>query len=281
MRKVLLATTALVAMSATAAQADLSISGSGSFEINDTASSQAYTTDGSIVFKGTSTTDSGLTLSAVQDMKFEGAAVNDSYIDIAGSFGSLRMGNTDDALDRNDGALPHNWDIEGNLALQANVGGDQTEENISFISPNISGVTLYGSTTANGTTNGLGISYSNGPVSLVYQAGRVEGGDDANDADETMVGASFTMGAFKVGAGHNTAEDTEGTKSKTNEVGATYTMGDITLVGMQSKSGAAKYNSVGISYSIAPGFSFSAESAELTGNDDADTETYMGLHVSF
>ena len=58
------------------------------------------------------------------------------------SFGSLRLGNTDDALDRMDGALPHNWDIEGNHALQANVGGDQTEENISFISPNISGVTL-------------------------------------------------------------------------------------------------------------------------------------------
>ena len=85
MRKVLLATTALVAMSVTAAQADISIGGSASFEINDTASAQAYTTDGSIVFTSKNTTDSGLTLTAAHDMKFEGSATaNDSYIDIAG-----------------------------------------------------------------------------------------------------------------------------------------------------------------------------------------------------
>ena len=281
MRKVLLATTALVAMSVTTAQADVSIGGSASFEINDTASSQAYTTDGAINIKGSSTTDSGLTLTALSQLKFEGGSVNDSYIDIAGSFGSLRMGNTDDALDRMDGALPHNWDMEGNLALQANVGGDQTEENISFISPSISGVTVYGSATANGDTNGMGITYKNGPINLVYQAGRVDGTKTAR-ADETMVGASFTAGAFTVGAGHNTAELAAGGKVKTNEVGVQYTMGEITLVGLQSKAGAKKYNSVGISYSIAPGFSFSAESAELTGaGDDSDSETYMGLHVSF
>ena len=281
MRKVLLATTALVAMSVTTAQADVSIGGSASFEINDTASSQAYTTDGAINIKGASTTDSGLTLTALSQLKFEGGSVNDSYIDIAGSFGSLRMGNTDDALDRMDGALPHNWDMEGNLALQANVGGDQTEENISFISPSISGVTVYGSATANGDTNGMGITYKNGPINVVYQSGRVDGTKTPR-ADETMVGASFTAGAFTVGAGHNTAELDAGGKTKTNEVGVMYTMGDITLVGLQSKAGAAKYNSVGISYSIAPGFSFSAESAELTGaGANSDSETYMGLHVSF
>jgi len=76
MRKVLLATTALVAMSVTTAQADVSIGGSASFEINDTASSQAYTTDGAINIKGASTTDSGLTLTALSQLKFEGGSVN-------------------------------------------------------------------------------------------------------------------------------------------------------------------------------------------------------------
>jgi len=279
MRKVLLATTALVAMSVTAAHADISIGGSASFEVNDSTSAQNYSTDGSIVFTSKNTTDSGLTLTAAHDMKFEGG-VNDSYIDISGSFGSLRMGNTDDALDRMDGALPHNWDVEGNLMLQANVGGDQSDENISFISPNFSGLTVYGSTTPNGTTNGMGVSYSNGPVSVVYQAGRVEGGDNP-DADETMVGASFTAGAFKVGAGHNTAEAVDGSgKTKTNEIGAVYTMGDISLVAVQGKTSASKTSSLGITYNIAPGLSFSAESAEKTGTG-ANTETYMGLHVSF
>ena len=275
MRKVLLATTALVAMGGvTAATADVSIGGSASFEINDSSSSQVYTSDGNIVIKGTSTTDSGLTLTAVNDQTFEGNATSDSYIDIAGDFGSLRMGNTDDALDRMDGALPHNWDIEGSLAVQANVGGGQANPNISYISPTMSGVSVYGSSTANGDTNGMGITYSNGPINLVYQAGRVEGG-----ADETMVGASFTMGALKVGAGHNTA-DTGSAKTKTNEVGATYTMGDVTLVAVQGKTSVSKTNSVGFSYAIAPGLSFSAETAEKTGTG-ANTDTYMGLHVAF
>jgi len=276
MRKVLLATTALVAMSVTAAQADLSISGSASFEINDDTSSQAYSTDGSIVFKGSTTTDSGLSLTAVHDMKFEGGATpNDSYIDIAGSFGSLRMGNTDDALDRNDGALPSTFDIEGLTgAPNAQVGGAQADENISYISPSISGLVVYGSSTPNGDTNGLGVTYSNGPVTLVYQAGKV-----AANTDETMVAASLSMGAFKVSAGHNTA-DAGATKTKTNEIGGSYTMGDITLVGTQTKTSASKATSVGLSYAIAPGFSFSAESGEITGTG-ANSATYMGLHVAF
>ena len=274
MRKVLLATTALVAMSVSAAQADVSIGGAGSFEINDTDSGQTYSSDGNIVIKGTSTTDSGLTLTAVQDTHFTDSTVSDSYIDIAGSFGSVRMGNTDDALDRMDGALPHNWDMEGNLALQANVGGSQATPNISFISPNLSGVTVYGSSTANGDTNGLGVTYSNGPINVVYQAGRVAGG-----ADETMVGASFTMGALKIGAGHNTA-DTGSVKTKTNEFGGTYTMGDLSFVVVQGKQGSDKASSVGFSYAIAPGLSFAAESAERTGSDP-ETETYMAISVAF
>ena len=274
MRKVLLATTALVAMSVTAAQADLSISGSASFEINDDTSSQAYSTDGSIVFKGTSTTDSGLSLSAVHDMKFEGGT-SDSYIDIAGSFGSLRMGNTDDALDRYDNALPSTYDIEGLTgAPNAQVGGVQDDENISYISPSISGLVVYGSSTPNGDTNGLGVTYSNGPVTLVYQAGKVSA-----STDETMVAASLSMGAFKVSAGHNTS-DAGSTKTKTNEIGGSYTMGDITLVGTQTKTSASKATSVGLSYAIAPGFSFSAESGEITGTG-ANSATYMGLHVAF
>ena len=274
MRKVLLATTALVAMSVTAAQADLSISGSASFEINDDSSSQEYSTDGSIVFKGSNTTDSGLSLTAVHDMKFEGGT-NDSYIDIAGSFGSLRMGNTDDALDRNDGALPSTFDIEGLTgAPNAQIGGAQADENISYISPSISGLKVYGSSTPNGDTNGLGVTYSNGPVTLVYQAGKV-----AANTDETMVAASLSMGAFKVSAGHNTA-DAGSTKTKTNEIGGSYTMGDITLVGTQTKTSASKATSVGLSYAIAPGFSFSAESGEITGTG-ANSATYMGLHVAF
>ena len=267
MRKVLLATTALVAMSVTAAQADISISGSGSFEVNDSASAQTYSSDGSVTIAGGSTTDSGLTLSAVSQLKFEGGAVNDSYIDIAGDFGSVRMGNTDDALDRNDGALPSTMDIEGMTGSpNAQVGGDNV--NISFISPSMSGVKVYGSSTSNGTTNGLGLTYSAGPITATYQTGTVAVG-----TDETMMAASISMGAITVAAGHGT-QDTGAAKTKTNEFGGTYTMDDMTFVVVQTKTPATTSKSVGLSYAIAPGLSFSAESAEMTGTG-ADTATYI------
>jgi hypothetical protein len=44
-------------------------------------------------------------------------------------------------------------------------------------------------------------------------------------------------------------------------------MGDMTFVAVQTKTPATKANSVGLSYAIAPGLSFSAESGEITGTN--------------
>ena len=113
MRKVLLATTALVAMNVTAASADVSISGTGVFEIlSPDTGAQTYTTDGSMVVTGTTTSDAGITFKAVQDYKFErndsANGKNDSYLEMSGDFGTVRMGYTDGALDRMDGNLAAN-----------------------------------------------------------------------------------------------------------------------------------------------------------------------------
>ncbi len=75
MRKVLLATTALVALGGvSAAQAEVSISGSAAFDMEDNGTTTTWSSDGSVVIKGTFTTDSGLTVSAVQDQRFENSA---------------------------------------------------------------------------------------------------------------------------------------------------------------------------------------------------------------
>ena len=68
MRKVLLATTALVAMSVTAAQADVSISGNQNFEISDDGATSTWAIDGDVQIVGTSTTDSGLNLTAAHNI---------------------------------------------------------------------------------------------------------------------------------------------------------------------------------------------------------------------
>jgi predicted porin len=183
------------------------------------------------------------------------------------------MGNTDGALDRNDGALPSTYDVEGMTgAPNAQVAGDSV--GISFISPSMSGVKVYAESTANGDTSGMGLTYGAGPITVVYQSGKLSA-----TTDETMVAAALSMGAIKISAGQGT-QNTGATKTKTNEIGGSYTAGDITLVATQTKTPVTKANSLGVSYAIAPGLSFSAESGEITGTG-ANSATYMGLHVAF
>ena len=268
MRKVLLATTALVALGGvSAASADISISGSGTFEIEDSGANTTYTSDGNVVIKGSTTTDSGLTLTAVQDTKFEDSTIADSYIDIAGDFGSIRMGNTDNALDRMDGALPENMDLEGvaDSNVAGAIGGDET--GISFMSPSFNGITVYGSTTAEGASTGIGANYKAGAVEVMFQS---------SSDDEKAVAAKFSAGAVTVQAGAVNV-GSGATKTEYRQVGASYTMGDVKLVATSQKQGSNKYTNVGAKYTVAPGLTVAAES----GSQGNNTGTWVQVAVKF
>jgi hypothetical protein len=288
MRKVLLATTALVAMSVTAAQADVSVGGTAVFEIySPSTGAQTFTSDGSVVIKGSTTTDSGLTFTAVQDAKFEGAAtVNDAYIQVDGDFGTLRAGQTDGALDRMDGALAANMDLEGTGGQAGSIsgtaiGGDS--QNISLHLPSMSGLSLYGETQADGAGSGLGMNYSIAGISLMVQ--QATGG---SGPDMTAMGATFGMGGIKVNVGSTTKDKTaSAAKISANDIGMSYTMGEITLVATSArgKQGTRtdKYSNVGVKYAIAPGISAMVESGQSTAGaaaTDADA-TWAALSVAF
>jgi hypothetical protein len=277
MRKVLLATTALVAVSVTAAQADVSVGGSAVFEIYSPGTgAQTFTSDGSVVIKGSTTTDSGLTFTAVQDAKFEGGNPNDAYIEVKGDFGTLRAGQTDGALDRMDGVLAANMDLEGTTGSTATdalsgtaIGGDS--QNISLHLPSMSGLSLYGETQADGAGSGLGMNYTIAGVSLMVQ--QVTGGAGA---DSTAMGASFGMGGIKVNVGSTTRDATAAaTKITANDIGMSYTMGEITLVATSARgkqdTRTDKYSNVGVKYAIAPGVSAMVESGQATINN-VDTD---------
>ena len=289
MRKVLLATTALVAMSVTAAQAsDVSVSGTAVFEIHSPGTgAQTFTSDGSVVIKGSTTTDSGLTFTAVQDTKFEGAAaVNDAYVEVSGDFGTLRAGQTDGALDRMDGALAANMDLEttggqtGSISGTA-IGGDS--QNISLHLPSMSGLSLYGETQADGAGSGLGMNYSIAGISLMVQQATGGAGPDM-----TAMGATFGMGGIKVNVGSTTKDKTAtAAKISANDIGMSYTMGEITLVATSArgKQGTRtdKYSNVGVKYAIAPGISAMVESGQSTaGATSVDRDaTWAALSVAF
>jgi hypothetical protein len=288
MRKVLLATTALVAMSVTAAQADVSVGGTAVFEIySPSTGAQTFTSDGSVVIKGSTTTDSGLTFTAVQDAKFEGAAtINDAYVQVDGDFGTLRAGQTDGALDRMDGALAANMDLEGTGGQAGSIsgtaiGGDS--QNISLHLPKMSGLSLYGETQADGAGSGLGMNYTIAGVGLMVQ--QKTGG---SGPDMTTMGATFGMGGIKVNVGSSTRDKTaSAAKISANDIGMSYTMGEITFVATSArgKQGTRtdKYSNVGVKYALAPGISAMVESGQSTAGvaaTDADA-TWAALSVAF
>ena len=312
MRKVLLATTALVAMSVTSAQADLSISGQGVFEILEPDSgTQEFSTDGAIKFKGTSTADSGLTFTAFVEQKFEGVGVpkdaspktmkstdsfnqnNDSWLEISGDFGSLRMGSTDDVLDLNDGVLAANMDLEttgtpspkatdkdGKAITGTAIGGDSTQ--IGFTSPTISGAKFYASVDADGGNTEYGVNYTMSGITLMAQQ---------NDG-ASVVGASFSVGGFKIGMGRSQKDATSSRKKiSASDIGVSYSMGDITVVatsarGTEANSSNRKdtYQNVGVSYGIAPGVTAMIETASYDRSDDNQYDgqsTWVALAIDF
>jgi len=286
MRKVLLATTALVAMSVTAAQADVSIGGQAVFEIySPDQTAQTYTTDGAINIKGTSTSDSGLTFTALSQLKFEGGDVNDSYIDIAGDFGSIRMGATDNALDRMDKNVAAHIDLEGTTGSAATdakygtqiAGGD--DQNISFIAPSMGGATVYAVIKPEGAYNGMGVNYSVAGFNMHYQA-------ISGSSDKSAFGVSFTAAGATIAMGSATTDATStAARIKANDIGISYAMGDITVIATSAsgKQGTRtdKYKNFGVSYAVAPGVTAMVEAGQATINAVDTDATWMGLAVDF
>jgi len=200
--------------------------------------------------------------------------VDDSYLDLSGDFGSIRMGNTDDALDLNDGLVPANWDENGHSGSLA-IGGKQGtgNETISFTAPSISGVKVYGMTSAEGAQSGMGINYSNGPIAVMYQAG------EDGTSSESLMAVNFTMAGATVGFSSGDAES-GATKTEYNSMGVKYSLGDLDLYYVNQKDGKATKTktSLGGYYSIAPGLSAALETAD---NGSNSTTTYAHLSVSF
>ena len=105
MRKYLLSTSALAgaALLSSAAVADVTISGYSEF-LYEQADHNIAANDGNIMgldqevhIKFVNKTDSGLTITAMNELSTHDGNGDDTYVSIAGGFGSLKLGNTDAA----------------------------------------------------------------------------------------------------------------------------------------------------------------------------------------
>jgi hypothetical protein len=285
MRKVLLATTALVAMTGvTAANADISISGNYEWEYTQRDTGDTWGDDGNVNITATNTADNGMTFTTVISLEISattatGNNTGASYIQADGDFGTIILGDYDDsAATAMDGALGRNNDIES----QVGFGGADTAlsgigSDIIYMSPKISGfqiglskdLTDSDTDLTDGKTD-MALTYSIGGASIYYGA----------QDDERNVGVKGSMAGITVAVGN---KSTSGTTQKSNDIALKYTLANgmtlaaISANGTTAAGAKVKASNIGASYNIVPGVKLGIESGKL----DADNYTWIGVNASF
>jgi outer membrane protein OmpU len=250
MRKVLLATTALVAMTG-AASAEVALSGYYEFgytSVDDDLTTNRDTTftEGEIHVNFSNVTDSGLSLGYHTEIVTHrhsaastGNQIDDSYMSIAGDFGTLRLGENDTI--ESTFATYHpggrnmlsgdDWnaqvlDADGSavttgLFSSATGGAYGDNANATYISPSMGGFT-FGVTYAKRTDN------NSGTAGNEYQTGSTTG-----DNEDSVIGVSYStdVAGASVGVqGHIQDNGESGTdKTKKTAYGTNISFGDLSL----------------------------------------------------
>ena len=295
MRKVLLATTALVAVAGvTAANADISISGNYEWEYRNLDTGTDFADDGHINITAVNAADNGMTWTAKSVLTNSSdsgtaagtgsnAVAESAYIQVEGEFGRVVFGDmADSAASSMDGALGRNNDIETNGGLGAAdtaIGAAGTD--IAYFSPNLSGFQIGFSkdltdadNNANDGKTDIGVTYSMGGASVYY------GSAD----DDRSFGVKGSMAGFTVAVGNSS---TSGTTNKANDVAVKYTLANgITLAALSANGTGAdglkdKASNVGLSYAIVPGVTLKAESGKLDENGSSTNYSWVAINMAF
>ena len=280
MRKVLLATTALVAITGvTAAHADVSISGNIEFEYETTEDADAaMSTDGQLVIDYTTTADSGVTYGISQAQKFEKDGVDHFYASISSpEIGTVLLGNiNDNGPGMLDGSLGRNNDIESERHYEAAGASWETAitglsgDMVTYKSPSIGGLTIAASSNANDDTTGFGARYNMSGVEVYF----------GSSEDQQNMGVKTSLAGFTIAVG---SKKVDGTSAKSSDVAVKYSMDNgITLAalsasGTDSSSVKRKYKNYGAKYTIAPGVAVKIE----TGDADGTKYTYTSFDINF
>ena len=321
MRKVLLATTALVALGGvSAASADISVTASSSFNYvttNTTGNEGAVAATGvvgeaeerqintqvDVGISASAVLDNGMSVTAMigldESGDGQGADGDDAGMTIGGDFGTLAFGGAASATlgaMATDVTADEGWDIHANYIDPANELVPHMD--VSYAMPAINGVAItlgmvdgdtVGSTENDGNGAGFGVTYTmdgSMPVTVNYTSYST----GASGSDISSMGASVTAGDATVKVAINESGTYTGTS-----VGATYAVSDVLTLqayqGSGEKSDVSAYESnmtgVGLTYTITPGLSMSITHNDFSGKGDttAGTEegsrTALAIDVSF
>ena len=303
MRKVLLATTALVAMGGvSAASADISISGAAQYNYTTTsgtggtdAEDRTMATNVDADLTMSSTLDNGMSLSGLVSLNTN--AVNDSGWSLSGDFGKVAFGGT-----ANDGFGATNTGLtadEGNnLSTEywATHNDAIPHSDISITLPAISGFTIGlgfadGATTAADSSQ-WGVTYAMDAGSMGVTVAYASASDGSNE-DQSSAGVTVTAGDAKVVVATNKKTASSITHTATS-VGASYAVSDTLSVqaytGTTERSNTAAYEvkdtGMGLTYTITPGLSISITSNDFSGKGgtagaESGTRTNIALDATF
>jgi hypothetical protein len=307
MRKILLTTTALVALGGVSAASAIDISGSYEFTYTNADDGTADTggnnntsfgNDALVKFSGSQTSDAGLTFGGHYSINASGG-VEDQGLTVSGDFGTVMAGSTDGPVDGADNFFNFATYVEtghgtGNSTMLnggAAMSDNATQGKVGYSSPNISGFQLFLSMEDAGTSS----KADNFATLLTYKTGGLGVGfgtmespaanGNGADTSQTNWGFGYTMGdinvRYSIGtditAGTNGGADTS--KVSTIDYGAHY--GGIENIGLyisvikSEEKLAASSNTgdqldstaVGLEYSVAPGVNLLLEQ---TASDYAD-----------
>ena len=320
MRKVLLATTALVAMGGvSAASADITLGGSASYNyITNSGTGSQGTTAGPANAESrdmSTTVDANIAMSASLDngMTLDGlvsldeGGVDDSGWSISGDFGKLAFGGT-----ANDGfgTTATGLTADEGITLSATTGTTAgtalaipyktvhndfvPHSNVSLTLPAVSGFTL-GLGMTDGATNAAdgtqwGVTYAMDAGSMdvtVAYASASAGSGSANDV--SSAGVKVVAGDMTVVVARNEIDTYEA-----SSVGASYKVSDALTVqaytGTTEKSDTAAYEvkdtGIGLTYTVTTGLTISVTNNDFTGKGgtagaENGTRTVIALDATF
>jgi hypothetical protein len=285
MKKIIAAAVAS-AFIAPAFAADVSLSGSVEFNVDDNNGTTVTNTDSAFKVSATTETASGISVTGNINVQANSATTDatvagnggDSLV-LEGDFGKLELGDTSSAADKFDDRGEFGSFLNGN----ATTAGDAA---VGWTLPTlVEGATVYVSYTGDSSSegdahSGLGVQYTTGPVTVAY----AKNTEEANNSDLTYVGATVSMSGFTVTV-DSMEDEGGGTKIDEKLVGVKYSMGDATIYAnnLDYKSGGTKtkdITSYGLHYDLGGGVTAFVEA--LTDDKNAAAEsTGVGLSMAF
>ena len=310
MRKVLFATTALVALGGvSAASADISVAGSASHNFVSGSGDGTYATDSQSMsttvdfgLSGSSTLDNGMTVAGGIDLDEGG--YDDSGWTLTGDFGTLAFGgyasdsfgamSIDVTADEGHGGFTST--TSSSTEYVDTLPGDNYigHSDISLALPAVSGVSImigYGDGTTDDNNSSFGgVSYAMDAGDMTVTVAYAKQSTGGSSADNDQMAA-------KIAAGDATVTMISGNKGDYSNtgIGVTYAVSDSLTVQAYTGSVELDTNSsyevkdtgFGATYTITPGFSMSLTSNSYSGKGDATlgaedgTTTTLALDVTF